>query len=199
MLIEPDEFVFIIEIEEYWKEEFVKKKIRRYKDKVGIQEIESALMGHLNSLGIQNKDVRSTEVGNFWRSRGPEFLISKRLEVKLTDFQLINQIIAKLDMSGIQYMRIGELKNKEIYKYRKEVKKRALLAAKEKAAYLLETLDKKLGDVISIREIPTNDYIWSNALKGSNTALSAPNSSQADNNKKIKLRFEINAKFGIKE
>ncbi|MEO1010902.1 MAG: SIMPL domain-containing protein [Bacteroidota bacterium] len=198
MLIDPDEFVFIIGIEEYWKEEFEKKKeFEDYKNKVNISEIEGQLIKDLNELGIKSEDIKSTEVGNHWRYRGKEFLISKRIEILLTDFELINQIISKLDGKGIDYMRIGELKNKKLVNYRKEVKKRALLAAKEKAEYLLETIDKKLGDVISITELNSENYFWRPEISTSNVLMNSNENSQAENEKKIKLRFEINAKFEI--
>ncbi|GAA0737649.1 SIMPL domain-containing protein [Gaetbulibacter jejuensis] len=199
MLIEPDEFIFIIGIEEYWKEEFEKNKdFEDYKNKVKISEIEGQLIKTLNDLGIKTEDIKSTEVGNYWRYRGKELLISKKLEISLTDFKHINKIISKLDRKGIDYMQIGELKNKELVKYRKEVKVQALLAAKEKAKYLLEAIDKELGDIISITELNSDNYFWRPTLSTSNVMLNSSENPEAENDKKIKLRFEINAKFGIK-
>ncbi len=198
MLIEPDEFIFIVGIEEYWKEEFVgKRDPKNYKNKVRISEIESQLVKDLNALGIKSENIKATEVGNYWRRRGEKFLISKKIEISLTDFNLINKIIAKLDSKGIDYMQIGKLKNKNIVKYRKEVKKRALLAAKEKAEYLLATIDKKIGDVISITELNSDNYYWRPANAYSNASLSSGEAPEVDNIKKIKLRFEIKAKFEI--
>lgn len=49
-------------------------------------------------------------------------------------------------------MYIGELKNKEMQTYRKRGKIEALRAAKEKAAYLTESLGKQLSDIIRIVE-----------------------------------------------
>ena len=198
MFVDPDEFLFIIGIEEYWKEELdPKKEFKDYKNKVAIADIESELLKDLSDLGIQKQSIKSTEVGNTWRYRGKDFLISKRLEITLTDFQIINQIIAKLNTRGVDYMRIGELKNKNLLEYRKEVKKKALLAAKEKATYLLETIDKKLGDVLFIQELNSDHSFWSPSLTTSNTLVQSPNNDQANNEKKIKLRFEINARFEI--
>ncbi|PIE50898.1 MAG: SIMPL domain-containing protein [Flavobacteriales bacterium] len=199
MLIQPDEFIFIIGIEEYWKEEFKKKKkFDDYKNKVSIREIEEQLLKDLSELGIKRKDVKSTEVGNYWRYRGKEFLISKKLEVSMTDFKLINEIISKLDRKGIDYMKIGELKNKNLVHYRKEVKKQALLAAKEKAKYLLAVIDKKLGNVISITELNSDNYFWRSPTTSSNVVMNSNRNQGVENEKKIKLRFEMKAKFEIK-
>ncbi|GAB5566015.1 MAG: SIMPL domain-containing protein [Winogradskyella sp.] len=198
MYVVPDEIIFIIGIEEYWEEEFKNKKAKHYKTKVDISTIEGQLLTDLNELGIASDNVKSTEVGNYWRQRGKEFLVSKRLEISLNDFSLINAIISKLDRKGIDYMRIGELKNKKLTEFRKEVKKKALLAAKEKAAYLLDTLDKKLGEVISITELNGDILSWRVApLASSNTSINSNSTQSAENEKKIKLRFEIKAKFEI--
>lgn len=198
MLIEPDEFVFVIGIEEYWKEEFQDKtKFEDYKNKVNIKVIEGKLLNDLYAIGINKEAIKSTDVGNYWRYRGKEFLISKRLEITLNDFDRINDIIGKLDRKGIDYMRIGELKHKELINYRKDVKKRALLAAKEKAIYLLETLEKELGDVISITELNSSNYGWQPEMRLSNAIMDAGDNPSADVEKKIRLRYEIKAKFEI--
>lgn len=199
MLIDPDSFIFVIGIEEYWKEEFEdKKKFEDYKNKVHISDIEGKLLNDLYTIGIDKDVIKSTDVGNYWRYRGKEFLISKRIEITLTDFDRINQMIEKLDRKGIDYMRIGALKHKDLVNYRKDVKKQALLAAKDKAIYLLETLDKQVGDVISITEIESNNYGWQPEMRLSNAVMDAGSNPSAEVEKKIKLRYEIKAKFEIK-
>ena len=198
MLIEPDEFIFIIGIKEYLEDEFDEEKdFKHYKNKVNINEIEEQIFKDLNDLGIKSESIRTTEVGNYWRSTVEGFLISKKLEISLTDFKQMNKILNILDRRGIAYMRIGELKNKNLVTLRKEVKKQALLAAKEKAKYLLETIDRKLGDIISITELSSNNYYWGPSITTSNTIMNSSDNPNTENGKKIKLRFEINAKFKI--
>lgn len=198
MLIKPDEFIFIIGIEEYWQEEFKNnKQFQDYRSKVEITKIEKQLIKDLNSLGIKTENIKTTEVGNYWRQNGKEFLIGMKIEILLSDFKLINKIISKLDRKGIAYMRIGELKNKQLTNYRKEVKKQALIVAKEKATYLLETIDKKIGDVISITELNSENYFWGSNSVTSNAVMNSSNNSEAKSDKKIKLKFKIKAKFEI--
>lgn len=200
MFIQPDEFIFIIGIEEYWKEEFEEnKKFEDYKTKVDISTIEGPLLNDLMKLGIKKDDIKSTEVGNYWRYKGKDFLISKKLEVSLTDFSMVNKIISNLKRRGIQYMRIGELKHKNLEKFRKDVKIKAIIAAKEKAEYLLEALNEQLGDVISIVEVDNTLDAWRPQNRSSSMMMeSNSNSPTAEVEKKIELRFEINATFGIK-
>jgi uncharacterized protein YggE len=200
MFIEPDEFIFEIGIEEYWAEEFEDNtKFGDYKTKVDISTIEGPVLKALMNLGIDKGDIKSTEVGNHWRYRGKDFLIRKKLEVSLKDFDKVDAIISSVNIRGVEYMRIGELKHKDITQFRKEVKIKAILAAKEKAKYLLNALDKELGDVLSIVELDNQYFNWMPQNKTSNVMMESQTiAPTADIDKKIKLRFEIKVTFEIK-
>jgi uncharacterized protein len=197
--VEPDEIIFIIGIQEYWKEEFEKRtEFKDYKTKVPISEIENNLLSDLLKIGIPKDKITIREVGNYWRYKGKEFLISKQLEISLNDFDKINRIIQTIDTKGIDYMRIGELKNKDITEYRKQVKVEALKAAKEKADYLLNSIGKKTGDIISIIELNNDsNNSWRPQSMLSNTIMSTTDNSGIDNMRKIKFRYEIKVKFEI--
>ena len=197
--IDPDEIRFEIGIEEYWKEEFEKRtEFKDYKTKVPIMEIESQLLTELAKIGIQKENIVVKEVGNYWRNRGKEFMISKQLEITLFDFRKVEDITSTINTRGINYMTIKELKNKNIANFRKQVKIEALKAAQTKAAYLLESINKQVGDVISITELnERNDSGGSqNAL--SNMVMSTSDISGIESVKKIKLRYEMKVKFEIK-
>ena len=92
-------------------------------------------------------------------------------------------------------MYIGELKNKEMQTYRKRGKIKALRAAKEKAAYLTESLGKQLGDVIRIVEPQEsiNDY----TLSAQSNMISSLAQSFGSF-RTIKLHYSMIARFGIK-
>jgi len=197
--IEPDEMRLIIGIEEYWKEEFDKNtEFKDYKTKISIIEIEKNLLADLAKIGIQKESIIIREVGNSWRYKGKEFLISKQFELILSDFKKIDEIIRIINTKGIDYMRIGELKNKEITEFRKQVKVEALKAAKSKAEYLLTSIEKEVGDIISIVEMNSDNNYWRPQSMTSNTLMATSDNSGIDNIRKIKLRYEIKAKFEIK-
>ena len=153
MEIIPDEIHFIIEIKEYFKEEFDgKSKPENYRTKVPLEQIESGIRSALQKAGVPAETIRTQEVGDYWRERGKDFLISKRLDITLSDFTKINAIIKNIDTKGINSMYLGELTNKDMPRYRKECRIKALEAAREKAAYLVEAMGMKLGEVIRIVE-----------------------------------------------
>lgn len=153
MEIVPDEIHYIIEIKEYFEEEFdgVSKPLN-YKTKVRLPQIEEQLRKMLSNIGIAEKAVRAQEVGEYWRKQRNEFLVAKELDITLKDFRKIDEIVKNIDTKGVNSMRIGTLKNKNITTYRQQAKVMALQAAHEKAALLVEALGKKLGSVIRIVE-----------------------------------------------
>ena len=149
----PDEIHFMITIKEYWQEEFEKKsKPEDYQTKVPVNEIEHNLMSALKQAGIAPSDIQTKEVGDYWRERGKDFLISKTFDIKLQNPDQINRIIQTVNTKGIQSMNIGELKNKDLQEYRKQGKIEALKAARQKADYLVAAMGQKLGNVLRIVE-----------------------------------------------
>jgi uncharacterized protein YggE len=84
---------------------------------------------------------------------------------------------------------------------RKEVKIAAMKAAKEKAAYLLESIDEKVGRIISVQEVSDNysSYRWrGNQNLVSNVSVQSNRSSdEFDQVTSITLRYQIKAKFEI--
>lgn len=193
--IVPDEIHYIIEIREYWEEEFEKSsKPENYRTKVQLSTIENSLRKTLRQIGIPDKAIRTLETGNYWRETGKDFLIAKQFDITLNDFNQIDKITRNIDTKGINTMRIGELKNKDIQAYRKQGKIEALKAAKEKAAYLAEALNKQVGDVIRIIE-PQESMNFSPFSAQSNVLSSQAQS--FDSFRTIKLRYSMTVRFEI--
>ena len=158
--------------------------------------IERNLRAALRKIGIPEDAIRTQEVGDYWRERGFEFLVSKRFDITLTDFSQIDEILKVIDTKGISYMRIGELKNKDMQVYRQQGKIEALKAAQKKAGYLVEALGKRLGDVIRIVE-PQESAGYSRYF----AAQSNVSSSQSETYnafRTIKLNYSMLVRFEIK-
>lgn len=192
--IVPDKIHYIIEIREYFKEEFDgKSKPEEYRTKVPLSEIERDLQTALNKSGVPYDAVRTQEVGNYWRKQGQDFLVSKTFDITLRDFRQIDKIVVELiNTQGINTMRIGELENKDMLAYHQKGKIEALKAAQKKAAYLVEALGKKLGSVIRIVEqenSPGLSLAQSNVI--SSDAASFEHFRTIKKNYSMLVRFEI--------
>ena len=194
----PDEIHFMITIKEYWQEEFEKKsKPEDYQTKVPVNEIEHNLMSALKQAGIAPSDIQTKEVGDYWRERGKDFLISKTFDIKLQNPDQINRIIQTVNTKGIQSMNIGELKNKDLQEYRKQGKIEALKAARQKADYLVAAMGQKLGNVLRIVEPEERSFSYFQPQSAmSNVAIPSYDSNQ-ENFRTIKLRYQMTARFEI--
>ena len=191
--IVPDKIHYLIEIREYFEEEFDgKSKPEEYRTKVPLSEIEQGLREALANADIPQNAIRTQEIGDYWRQQGQDFLVSKKFDITLTDFNQINEIIKHIDTKGIHTMRIGELENKDMLAYHQKGKIEALKAAQRKATYLVEALDKRLGDVIRIVEKGSgkaSPFVQSNVL--SSDAASFDNFRTIKKNYSMLVRFEI--------
>lgn len=69
--IVPDKIHYLIEIQEYFEEEFDgKSKPEDYHTKVPLAEIEQGLREALAQAGIPQNAVRTQEIGDYWRQQG---------------------------------------------------------------------------------------------------------------------------------
>lgn len=193
MEIVPDKIHYLIEIREYFKEEFDgKSKPEEYRTKVPLAEIEQGLREALANSGIPQNAIRTQEIGDYLRQQGQDFLVSKKFDITLTDFNQINEIVKRIDTKGIHTMRIGELENNDMPAYHQKGKIEALKAARRKATYLVEALGKRLGEVIRIVEKDSGNvspFAQSNVM--SSDAASFDNFRTIKKNYSMLVRFEI--------
>ncbi len=191
--IVPDKIHYLIEIREYFEEEFDgKSKPEDYHTKVPLAEIEQELREALAQAGIPQNAIRTQEIGDYWRQQGQDFLVSKKFDITLTDFNQINEIVKHIDTKGVHTMRIGELENKDMLTYHQKGKIEALKAAQRKATYLVEALGKRLGDVIRIvEEGNSNTFPFAQSNVFSSDAASFDSFQTIKKNYSMLVRFEI--------
>lgn len=193
--IVPDKIHYLIEISEYFEEEFDgKSKPEEYRTKVPLNLIERKLRSSLMMAGVTDSHIRTQEVGDYWRKQGQDFLVTKMFDVTLTDFRQINEIVNRVDTKGIRSMRIGELENKDIRAYHEKGKIEALKAARHKATYLVEAMGKKLGGVLRIVEEPNTAP---GAMFAAQSNVSASNAASFDGFRTIKRNYSILVRFEI--
>lgn len=191
----PDKIHYIIEIQEYFEEEFDgKSKPEEYRTKVPLSWIERRLMWVLETNDIPRESVRIQEIGDYWRKQGQDFLISKQLDITLQDFKQIDAIVKHVDTRGIRTMRIGELESKDMLTYHKQGKIEALKAAQRKATYLVEALGKKLGPVIRIVEDGNNGL---SSLFSAQSNVRTSEVSSFDSFRTIKKNYSMLVRFEI--
>ena len=175
--------------------------LKQYAEEESMDPVEDQMVEILTNIGISRDDIVLENISNSWYWYKSGYKHKKNLLITLSDYSQIDLILEEIDKDIMSHLRIKELKNDNITEHRKEVKVRALQAAREKAEYLLESIGEEVGDVISIEEIEEErqNRWWgyqSNPL--SNAVMSAPDSGSIENTKKIKLRYSFKVKYKIK-
>ena len=193
--IVPDKIHYLIEIREYFEEEFDgKSKPEEYRTKVPLGQIEQQLRKVLADMDIPKEVVRTQEMGDYWRRQGQDFLVSQKYDITLTDFKQIDEIVKRIDTKGVNTMRIGELENKDMLVYHQKGKMEVLKAAQRKAAYLVEVLGKKLGEVIRIVE---DGNAGMSSLFSAQSNVRASDAVSFDGFRTIKKYYSMQVRFEI--
>lgn len=192
--IKADEIVITLVMTEYEKgKELVKLATieREFYAVLKENRVDTSLL-NLNSL-------ENAGWWYWWKNRDKQ-LKQKTFTLSLRSNVDFLGLIEDLDKKWVQSIAIKERKNNRIAEHRQEVKIEAMKAAKEKAAYLLGSIGERIGNVISVEEVPERGWFGSGDNLTSNTVLMSPanDTGEIDNVSGITLRYEIRAKFEIK-
>jgi uncharacterized protein YggE len=170
--------------------------------KTTIDQLENQLEGAIKSAGIPKEDftIRNVSAWNntMQKKKNPDFLASKQYSIRFHDLNKFNEILSKVDPKGIQSTNIDSYDYSKMSQLKQELKIQALLAAKDKATYLLNSINEKVGRPINISEsdnssFPTPRMMYANVALAANT----PTGDSDIDIKPIKLSFQVQAVFEI--
>ena len=194
VIVAPDEIELEIILKEYNPQG--SKKYR-------LSVVESKFLDILAKNNIDKKSILfggSNYYWYYWWSYRNANYKQKTYKIKLNSSTDFLSLMKDLNFKGVYSLRISNTSNEHLQELRKDIKISALKAAKDKAIYLLDSIDEKLGCVISIEEVPENqNYYWRGTQNVMSNAVVSSNSSDSDieNVASIKLRYEVKAKFSI--
>ncbi|TAF45340.1 MAG: DUF541 domain-containing protein [Sphingobacteriales bacterium] len=197
--VTPDIIYLGISLKEYLKDNNSKRKIE-------ITTLENQLYTAIVKAGIAKENL---SINNLYaysyateKKKNPDFLASKQYRLKLTDLNKFNEIIEAIDAKGIAFTNIESYDYSKIESLKKELKIKAILAAKNKASYLVEALGDKLGNIIDVQEIGDNNYpqpMYSANVMMDMKSVGNEAAAPAELDfKKIKFNFVIQTVFEIK-
>ena len=196
----PDEIYVTVSLREYFKD-------KDNKSKVDIMVLEKQLQKAVEEAGIPKENFTiGTLNGNreWWGKKKPTtFLEGKSYILKVPNLYKIDGIISKVDEKGIAYTNIDRYEFSKIEQLRKDIKIKALQAAKDKAKYLLEGIGEQMGEALEIIEIDQSyspQPVYSNMMmRSAKMDASADVMSESTIDvQKIKVRYEMKAAFRIK-
>ena len=207
MEIVPDEIFVNVTLREYQK---------RGEDKKDIETIKVNFLESCKAAGIPDSLISIysyTGFNNYYffkkRKKDPDMQSSITYQVKFKDSKTMDALVEKLDDEATQNFIIVNTSHSKITEFRKQLKIKAVQAAKEKGIYLTDAVGEKLGEAITIKE-PNENLV--NGLQGkipgvySNSTLSSglvkasvfEDRVQEIDFRKLKLRFEVDVVFALK-
>lgn len=201
--IVPDEIYVQVDLREYKK---------RGEEKVELEKIKDDFLSYCKLTGLPDSVISIASYeglsnGNWWRKRkkDPELFATISYQIKFSSSKNMDDLISRLDDEATVNFRIVRIWHSKMSEYRKQLKIAAVKAAKEKALYLTEAINEKIGQAITIEE-PGEQSLYRVANQTSNTTLNysfntGKMASDKDPDpvefKKIKLQFQVNVIYAL--
>jgi uncharacterized protein YggE len=194
MEITPDIIYVGISLKEYYNGN---------KKAADIDELEKDLQKAVVKAGIpkENLFINNVSAYNYTllKKKNPNFAASKQYRIKLTDPSKFNEILSALDPKAIESTNIDSYDHSKMAEFRKELKIKALEAAKEKAKYLADAVNDKIGSALEIQELNNDGNnpmpVFANTMV---RYKSDDGGEPADIDfKKIKLHYEVKTIFEL--
>lgn len=196
--VTPDIIYISISLKEYLKDGNSKKK-------VDITSLENELFNAVQKAGLDKDNLTINNLASYTavaeKKKNPDYLASKQYRLKVSDLNKWNAIIGSIDPKGVAYTSIESYDYSKIESLKKELKVKALLAAKQKALYLVEALGDKLASAIDIQEINNETFPrvqYANVMMRAESADMAAAPAPEIDFKKIKLNYQMNVVFEIR-
>ncbi|MBS1521612.1 MAG: SIMPL domain-containing protein [Bacteroidetes bacterium] len=172
------------------------------KKKITINQLENQLENAVKSAGIVKEDFTISNVSawnnTLQKKKNPDFLASKQYSIRFHDLNKFNEILSQVDPKGIQSTYVESYDYSKMPQLKQELKIQALLAAKEKATYLLNSINEKMGRPINITESDNSNFPAPRQMYANRALVASPQTSDSDIDiKPIKLSFQVQAIFEI--
>jgi len=199
MEIVPDEIYVQVDLKEYDK---------KGQGKISIDKIQKDFLNTVKALGIPDSAISIAGYdgynGNPWwrkKNKKDELYASISYQLKLKSSKQVDDVVDRLDDNATQNFFIQRTASSKIEELRKQLKMQAIRAAKEKATYLAEAIDEKIGVAVTINE-PMEYYTpYVRNLRVANKMMETQqdqtgNAAPVDFTK-IKLKYDITVVFAL--
>lgn len=147
----PDEIFITITL----KERYVNK------DKLTIDVQEAQLKNAIRAIGIDLKNLYLSDINADYvkvRRQKKDVLTQKDYVLKVSNATVVGQVFLELDKLDIKDGYISRVHHSRIDSLKKEIKIKAIKAAKEKAVYLLAALGEQPGKVLVVTDTPESTF-----------------------------------------
>jgi uncharacterized protein len=196
---------------------FTLKEYKKNGKKVALDAVKTEFLALCKSAGIADSNISTAayagnEQWDYWwwynRRHNQDFISTISYTVMASTAPELDQIVAGLTDDAMQHFYVSKTSHSNLENLRKEVKTKALVASKDKAMYLAQSIGEQVGTALHIQEV--DDDLYSDIAATGNAmnkmALEQSNygfdSNQSNTNapqfEKIKLRYEVKCVFELK-
>lgn len=209
MEVIPDQIFVDILLSEYQKKGESKKDL---------ETIKTAFLESCRAAGIPDSLISivsyygnsNTYFQTHRKKRDPDMMATILYQVRFPNSKMMDDLVERLDDDATRGFSISAVSHSRMTEYRRQLKIRAVQAAREKGIYLTEAIGEKLGEAITITEPTDLELADNNNVQllqektRSNNSVSFYNKYDAVDSgptidfKKIRLRFEVNIVFALK-
>ncbi len=173
------------------------------KNKQSVSDLEKKMVDKLKGIGIDTendlyiKDISSNFKKQILASK--DIIIQKEYLLILRDAKTVARTFIELEDAGISNVSIEKVDNSKITEYRKEVRKEAIKAAKEKADYLATAIGQEAGKALYIQELDGGHPmpVYSNSVFFKSMDLTDKSEINPEF-EKIKLEYSVLCRFELK-
>jgi uncharacterized protein len=197
--------------DEIYVQVYLKEFEKKGSGKVSIEKIRQNFLTAVRSLGLPDSSISVSgyDANNYnpwWRKKNKkeELYASITYQVKLRNTAQVDQLVDKLDDNATQNFYISRTSHSKLEEIRRNLKIQAVKAAKEKADYLAEAVNAKIGVPVTINEPgeyyqPYYGNVASNRMmKVEAMDQSAPVDQPQADFKKMKMRYDVSVVFELK-
>lgn len=193
--IEPNEIFFMVRLKEF----------EENKEKTQLEKLDRDFLSAMKEAGIDRNRLEIADAGSIFekygrRDREKDAFRTKTYQMKLTSAAELEKVIQKLQPVKVDYADVFKVNHSEIEKLKIDLKTKALQAAKNKADYLLKSIDHEAGSPLMIRDFemgPIQPYMeYPNMMMKSAAGEFAQEEAQIGF-RKIRIEAQITAQFQI--
>jgi len=198
----PDEIFVQVDLKEYEK---------KGAGKVGLEKIKQEFLASAKSIGLADSLISISAYDSYnanpWlrkKKNKEQMYATISYQVKLKSAPQLDALVERLNDDATENFFIQRTSHSKLAEYRKGLKIAAVKAAKEKAAYLSQAIDEKVGVAVTIHEpveyfIPYYNQRVSNMMArvGAEGAADMAGQQGATDFTKIKIKYDVTVTFAL--
>jgi uncharacterized protein len=205
MEVIPDEIYVNVLLREYQKKNENKREL---------EVLKAEFLASCGSVGIADSSISIasyTGYNNYYllrkkKKKDPDLFGSITYQIRFSSSKQMDELIEKLDDEATQSFDIAYTSHSKMTEFRKQLKIEAVKAAKNKATYLTDAINEKLGAAITVKEpeepgmntVNVSNFRSQAIIYENNYKLNGGNDKSIEVDfKKIKLRYEVNVIFAL--